>query len=59
MTREELIAELQQAVLETRRAAYGDSNDREIEALQNALELALDLISDFREIDYDPDEDDA
>ena len=41
------ITELQAAVDAADRAAEGDSNDSEIEALQQALEIALDMLQEY------------
>ncbi|WP_169315834.1 hypothetical protein [Gordonia otitidis] len=41
------ITELQAAVDAADRAAEGDSNDSEIEALQQALEIALDMLREY------------
>jgi hypothetical protein len=48
-------ADLESAVRKAKRAAYGDSNDTEIERLQEALDVALTILgrTDLREMEVE------
>lgn len=49
-------AELDGLLLDAAKAAHGDSNDEEIQALNDALDMAVELLGMERP-DYDPYED--